>query len=523
MPIVGRSSNQGELGHLVKNLATILQKSAKRHPERRALIKGEQILTYGALADQVSKIAAGLKALGLCPGDRIATFLPNGFDLVKALLAAAWAELICVPISPMYATPQIDYILRHSGSRGLISNSGMLTKVSSEAIAGQDFIITADQSAEYRHLDDLLRESAIAPVCTMADPIGLLVYTSGTTSRPKGVAHSQQRLASRVELFAVEMGLTADDCTISLVDIARPIFMMGQLLPLLDVGGHLHFPESSGLISDAKLFWSNYEKLKPTYLVTSPTIATQMTHHEETSRVAHDHLRFWIVGGDKAPASLHQRMSGTVGKPLLEMCGMTETGFYAINPYRGPVKIGSIGLAMRGVAVRIVNEEGIDAEPGKTGRMVVRTPDMMVGYWNETLMTHRAVREGWLDTGDLAWADDDGYLWFVGRVKEMIARGAFKVSPAMVEEVLVAFPGIERAAVVGLSDAVYGQLPFAFYQLKLGANDPGEDALRKWATERLELLAVPVNFVPIEQWPITTQGKLDRNRLIWMAEAGAVL
>ena len=141
-----------------------------------------------------------------------------------------------------------------------------------------------------------------------------------------------------------------------------------------------------------------------------------------------------------------------------------------------------------GVAVRIVTESGADTAPGEVGRILVRTPDMMVGYWNDTLATHRMLKSGWLDTEDLAWADKDGFLWFAGRQKDMISRGGFKVAPAMVEEAILAHPGVATTAVVGASDERQGQ--------------------------------VPVTFFRVDRWPRTAQGKLDRARLVWMADFG---
>jgi len=323
-------------------------------------------------------------------------------------------------------------------------------------------------------------------------------------------------MARRVDLFISEMGLTDADSTLIAVDGGRPVSLLGQFLPMLRVGGR------STLLArpDPTLFWSAYGACRPSYVITSTGLAIDLIDQPISQKVDHSNLRFWITGGDKVQPVLYRRMAEVVGRPLLEMCGMTEAGFYAINPWRGPVKVGSIGLAMRGVAVRLVCPKGDDVPPGQVGHIVVRTPDLMIGYWNDTLMTHRVLRDGWLDTGDLASSDDDGYLWFVGRDKDMICRGGAKVAPVMVEEVLLAHPAITETAVVGASDTRYGQLPFAFYRLKPDVLDPGADALREWVAARLEAPSVPVGYSRIERWPVTDQGKLDRSRLVWMAEAG---
>ncbi|MBA4186631.1 MAG: acid--CoA ligase [Planctomycetaceae bacterium] len=498
------------------DFATILEESANRHADRIAVTAGTQSLTYAALADRVARLAGGLVSLGLRPGDRIATLLPNGFDLVTTLLAATRAELIAVPITTRYAPPQVGYILRHSGARALVAASTFLQNVTAEARASLDIMIGSNNENGMVPLTDLLQSNPASPLRTCPDPIGLLMYTSGTTSRPKGVAHTQRRMARRVDLFVGEMGLTAADSTMAVADVGRPMVLLGQLLPMLRVGGRTTLLPRI----DPGLFWAEYTANRPSYLTTGPGITFDLIDHPAARTADHAGLRFWVTGGDKALPALHRRMAEVVGRPLLEMCGMTETGFYAVNPWAGPVKVGSIGLAMRGVAVRLVAPDGGDVPPGQVGQIVVRTPDLMIGYWNDTLQTHRVLRDGWLDTGDLASADDDGYLWFVGRDKDMICRGGMKVAPAMVEDAMITHPALAGVAVVGKSDARYGQIPFAFYRLHPGAADPGADQLRAWAASQLDEISVPVAFSPLERWPVTDQGKLDRSRLVWMAEAG---
>ena len=349
-----------------------------------------------------------------------------------------------------------------------------------------------------------------------ADPIGLLVYTSGTTSRPKGVAHTQDRMTHRVRLFIDELTLTADDATLACVSIGRPVFMLGQLMPMLCVGGSITLLDRH----DAGSFWQAHADSRSTYLLTPPSLTRDLLEHASARAADFSRLRYWIVGGDTCPTAVHALMTDVVRKPLLEICGMTETGFYCISPPHGPSKPGSIGQAMMGVAVRVVTESGADTAPGEVGRVLVRTPDMMVGYWNDTLATHRMLRSGWLDTEDLASTDEDGFLWFAGRQKDMISRGGFKVAPAMVEDAILAHPGVATAAVVGASDEREGQVPVAFYELRPSAVDPGAEALAAWAVARLEPLSVPVSFFRVDRWPLTAQGKLDRARLVWMADFG---
>lgn len=500
------------------DFSSILDESAKRYPDRVAIAAGNQSLTYAALQDRVARLTGGFVGLGLAPGDRIATVMPNSLDLITILLASARAELITAPLLPRYAPPQLAYGLKHCGARALIATPTHFPNVPEEARARLDAIILNGDGPAAPHIsfNDLLTNPPHQPVRTGPDPIGILLYTSGTTSRPKGVAHTQRRMTRRVDLFIGEMGLTRDDSTIIVADAGRPIVLLTQLLPMLRLGGRVNLLPKL----DPALFWAEYDAAKPTYLIMLPGVALDFIDHPAAAGHDHSGLRFWVTGGDKATPALHKRMAEVVGKPLLEMCGMTETGFYAINPPGGPVKVGSIGLAMRGVAVRVINEDGDDVPPGEVGHIVVKTPDMMIGYWNDTLQTHRVLRDGWLDTGDLARADEDGYLWFAGRDKDMIVRGGWKIPPSMVEAALSEHPAVASSVVVGRSDSRYGQTPFAFYRLHPNADDPGEAGLREWLLDRLDPPTVPSDFARVDEWPVTDQGKLDRARLVWMADSG---
>lgn len=506
------------------SLAGMLEQSASRTPDATALWTSAGRLSYAELAERVVRCARGLTSLRLSGQDRVAMLLPNDSNLVVSILAAARAGLVAVPLSPTFAPPQLEYILAHSGTRVLVTTPALLERVTTEARRALDAIVLCGRpetppAPGAVSFTQLLDGAAAPPAVSrgaVADPIGLLVYTSGTTSRPKGVAHTQGRMAHRVRLLVDELALAADDATVAYMNVGRPLPLLSQLMPMLCVGGAVGLVERA----DPSLFWQAFTAVRPTYEMTPPGMTRDLLEHPAARDADTDRLRFWIVGGDVCPPAVHALMSDIVGKPVLEMCGMTETGFYCISPRHGPRKPGSIGQAMMGVAVRIVNEHGADAAVGEVGRIHVRTPDMMVGYWNDTLATHRLLSSGWLDTEDLARADEDGFLWFTGRQKDMISRGGLKVAPAMVEAALLTHPAVANAAVVGAADDREGQVPVAFYELRPGAGDPGRDSLVGWLSARVEPLSVPVECHRVERWPRTAQGKLDRSRLTWMADFG---
>ena len=199
---------------------------------------------------------------------------------------------------------------------------------------------------------------------------------------------------------------------------------------------------------------------------------------------------------------------------------MTETGMYAINPPFGRKKAGSIGLPFYGVQVCVVNAQGQDVPAGQVGEVAVRSPMMMEGYWNDSAQTRKALRDGWMHTGDLARFDEDGYLWFAGRQKNFIVHDGWNTSPIEVEDALLEHAAIAEACVVGVAAAVHGENVHAFVTLRPGVPPVGDQELRKFAEARLPCQMVPETITIVAELPRTGAGKIDRERLKWQAEAG---
>ena len=339
------------------------------------------------------------------------------------------------------------------------------------------------------------------------DGIGLILYTSGTTSRPKAVAHTQRRLSYRVDLFVEEMDLTEEDATVVAQEIGRPAVLMGQVLPMFRTGGQVSLVNGG----DPDAFWTAYRAQgRTSYMFTIAGATPALLGHAAARAVSHAALRFWICGGDRVLPVAHQLARDVLGKPLREMLGMTEVGFFAITPLEGEMRAGSVGHVMQGCMVRIVDDLGSEVPAGAVGELLVRTPNTMLGYWNDTMGTFRAFTDLWIRSGDLGRFDAEGYLWIEGRAKLMISRGGFKVAPPMVEDALRAHPAVLDAVVVAQSHPVQRQVPFAFYLLREGATDPGEAGLRQWLQTRLDSMSIPDAFARLDRWPMTDQGKVSQ-------------
>jgi acyl-coenzyme A synthetase/AMP-(fatty) acid ligase len=499
----------------------ILERTATLMPDHIAVATVGQEVTYRRLAMDVDRLAAGFCALGLRPGDRIALLLPNSIELVTAFLAASRASLIVVPL-PLDAPPLLHGLyLSDACPKAIVTDHALLSALP-EASLKQigTVVLTAGQapgSTDYAHLMDTVPDNSLKGTCCRQDPIGLLVFTSGTTGRPKGIAHAQARLVERAEHLVNTLMLTDRDKTLLVFSPMRTPCLVYQVLAMLRVGGTVFLAGQP----DSDMFWKLYAQARPTYTVVMPALARRLFEHPAAAVVDHSHVRFWISTGDHPGPELIRKAERTTGKPMLNMYGLTETGLVVAHPLNGPRKMGAMGKPLCGVDTRLADADGRDVKQGETGRLLVRTRNWMVGYWNDTLRTHQAIGSGWFDTQDLVCMDEDGYYWFRGRVQDVIVRNAINVASALVTDVLLEHPCVAEAVLVGMPDVVAGQVPVAFYRLQQTCDDPGEAALRALVAARVDPESIPVSFHRIDQWPLSQRGKVDRAGLIRIAQAGS--
>lgn len=497
-------------------------------PQRVALSDGTRSLTYRELEDQAARLASYLVLdARLVPQDRVALWMHNGPDLIVAYLACWKAGLIPVPVDYRYQPRQVQFLLTDCATRAAIVDAERQVDLVATNYVTQLHCLLAANGAplDPAHSFDAIvhgpeREPAPDPA-TRHDTAAVIFYTSGTTSRPKGVVHSDRRLCRRLDKVIRDCQL--DGSTVSLITLSlmRPLSFQVQALAVLAVGGHVAILPRF----DAASFWRMYQAPPAkTLLAFTPNQLADVLAHPHSEKVDHAALRVCLCGGDAVPMPLHALFAERTGKELVEICGMTETGPYALNPPFGVKKPGYIGRPIDGTLVRLVNARDEDVPHGQVGEIIVRSPDAMIGYWNDTLRTMQVQSDGWLHTGDLGHADDDGYLHFDGRLKEIIVRDGSNIAPTQVEEALESLPGVEEAIAVGVDDGTHGQAVEAFVCWRAEVlTPPTLDAIRAHVAARLHALAVPRAIYSVRTWPRTGQGKIDRARLAWIAAAGGTL
>ncbi len=488
--------------------------TAARRPEAVALRCGPRHVTYARLVEDADKLAAWLSSLGLAPGDRLAVLLPNSIELVAVILAACRAELVLVPLSQDAPPARQAEILAQTGARGLVAASGSAAAIPPEAREQLAATVCLDgPEPEALGYDALLAHAPTAPAprSTVPDPVCLLVHTSGSTGRPKAVAHTQERLARRVDAFVQALNITAEDTTLAVFRADRPVVLVVQALAVLRQGGTVVLAEQPAPAA----FWRLYGETRPGYCLVIPSYARALFADPAAARVDHSRLRFWLSGGDAPAPALYEAARRITGRPYCNLYGLTETGLVAVVTPDETDRPGCVGRPVGDVSMRLVDDAGRDVPEGSPGRLLVTSANMMVGYFNDTMGTHRAIGTGWYDTGDLMRRDAAGDYWFLGRCGDVIVRHAVQVAAALVADVLAGHPGVGEAVVVGAPDVAAGQVPVAFY--RTSGPDPGAEALLRHIADRVDALSVPVACLAVAQWPVTPRGKTDRRKLTALA------
>ncbi|HXJ35785.1 MAG TPA: AMP-binding protein [Candidatus Eisenbacteria bacterium] len=448
------------------------------------------VLDGAALRARVAGRTAQLRAAGVVAGDRVAILMPNSVAMVEALLATACAGAAAVPVNLRWTATEVTHLFRDATPRVLVSTTDAL-----RAIAGLD---------EHPSLVDV---AAPPPTATLPPPPArrdpaLILYTSGTTGKPKGAVMTHANLVSNARRIAAWLDVGPADRVLTVMPLFHAnAIVIGTLVPLVAGGATIvaeRFRPST--------FWSSVSRHRPTTVGTVPTMLSMLLGAAAPAAEDRASLRFILTGSAPVPTDVLLGFEARFGIEVIEGYGMTECTCRAtFNPTGGRRRPGSCGLALE--ELRIVDEHDRDVPRGDVGEIVMRGPHVMQGYWNNPDATAHALRGGWLHSGDLARQDADGFVYIAGRASDMIIRGGENVYPREIEEVLHSHPDVAEAAVIGLPDALYGEVVGAFV-----APHPDraidEAALYDWCAGRLADYKRPVRITVLPELPKGPTGKI---------------
>ncbi|WP_416416360.1 long-chain-fatty-acid--CoA ligase [Paenarthrobacter aromaticivorans] len=446
------------------SVAAILAESAVRNPDVTALIVGAEYLTYRALWEQACSYAGALRERGIGPGDPVGLLIPNVADFARVYYAVLALGAVVVPIHALLRAGEIEYVLQDSGALLLVCDVALLEEGTKGAAAARVDVLTVGAPEETGGPARMEAEAAIAnPLATYVtrrpEDTATILYTSGTTGKPKGALGTHLALVQQV---LVLLNNTFDLRSGDVVFGGLPLFhTFGQTCVLnagLAAGATLVLcPKFTG---DAALDLMRHHEVHIFFGVPTMYVALLEAAKKDPTRLFS--LRYCVSGGASLPISLMDEFRNTFGVEIYEGYGLTETSPVASFNHVGETpRPGTIGTSIWGVDIEIARPEIHDAielmQPGELGELVIRGHNLFKGYLNNPRATADAVVDGWFRTGDLGTKDADGYLRILDRKKEMIIRNGYNVYPREVEEVLNRHPDVVTAAVFGVSDDVHGQ------------------------------------------------------------------
>jgi acyl-CoA synthetase (AMP-forming)/AMP-acid ligase II len=474
--------------------------------------ESERGMSDGELARSCRRVAAWLQRHGAAPGDTVSIVMPNGLGTLRLLLGALWGGRCVNPVNLLSQPEQMRYVLEHSDCKLVVVAPAWEARVR-EMLGAIDrgvALLVADADAlalpgEVDLVDDA-EDAAPAP-----EALALLMYTSGTTGRPKGVMLSQANLAANARAIAAEHALGPDDRVLAVLPLYHiNAFAVTMLAPLASGGGLAMAPKFS-----AARFWSQAADAGCTWLNVVPTIVSYLLEGEAPPRVAAQAIRFCRSASAALPPEHLRGFEERFGIGVIETMGLTETAAPAFSNPLEPArrKLGSVGRAS-GCEARVVDAELRPVADGTTGEMAIRGPNVMRGYYKNDAATQAAFTpDGWLRTGDLGHRDADGFFFVTGRIKELIIKGGENIAPREIDEALLRHPAVLEAAAVGIPDRHYGQEILACVVLRDGAAC-GEDELRAFCIEHLGRYKTPKSFRYVSELPRGPSGKVQRLKLL---------
>jgi len=496
---------------------SLLRPGLDANPDEPALVSARSSWTWRELDDTSNRLAGNLLTLGLKPGDRVASLMPNRTALIVHYLACLKAGLVAVPLNYRYMPPEIDHALEVSEASILLAHAERNDDLAASKLAGQlSFGIIsyrAKQASELSYEQLTAREAEHGPAPSEPDSPAFIFFTSGSTGLPKGVTHSVETIGWLLAGVIAGMELTA-------ADVMLPASSMSHLggstfaLAALAAGSRVISPRTF----DGDELLPLFRRYRPTVMWMLPAALVTLVRDHDARHEDMNTVRLCLSGGDKVPSELEREFADLVGFPIDEGYGMTEIGCATLNPPSGINKQGSVGCANAGYELSVRDEDGTELPTDAEGRLWVHSKANTTGYWNNPKATDETIRGGWLDTGDVMRIDADGYLWFCGRKKQIIVHDGSNICPQEVEEALLAYPTVASAGVVGVHDLVHGENVRAYITLRDGENRPTSQELIRFARERVGYKA-PEQIVVLDEMPLNATGKVDRVTLKRMAEA----
>lgn len=490
------------------DIGILLKRHARYRPGHTALVVGEHRLTFASFNEKVNQLANAVLAAGLVKGDKITSILPNCFELVALYWMAAKTGLVFVPASPLMQGPGLSVLLNNSDTKMIFADAsfaGMLDEIADETplISGNRRILVRGEADGFQSYESFIggasTENPPDAELVDGDPYNIM-YTSGTTGAPKGIVLTHYTRANYCTQFASACRITPE----SVVLHAGSIVFNGAMIdfmPWMFVGCtyvlHATFEAESVI--------QTIEREKVTHMVMVPTQIIALLNHPEFNAERLNSLEMILSVGAPLHLEHKQKLNTALPGRFYELYGVTEGFMTILDREDAQRKVGSVGVPPAFYEMKILDEKGNECAVGEIGEICGKGPNMMAGYYKRDDLTEQTIVDGWLHTGDAGYVDDEGFLFLVDRIKDMIISGGVNVYPKDIEEIIVKYPGVAEAAVFGVADAKWGEIPIAAVTLTHDI-DPAE--LMEWTNQRVGAKYQRIkDVVVLESFPRNVAGK----------------
>ncbi len=497
------------------NWYAVLAHHASRTPDKPLTIFEGEVVTYGEMATRAAALASGLHEHGVGGGDVVGLLSYNCPEFLETIFAANFLGAIAMPINWRLAAPEVRYILEHSEARALVCDAS-LVELANDATKGMEHSlvrvsVAASAASGWLALADARRASDRTAARAAGDDVHRLMYTSGTTGRPKGVMITHANLAWKNFAHVVEFGFTGADLGLA----CGPLYHVGALdlttTSLIAAGATVIVHR----VFDAAAVVDELERSRVTTVWLAPAMVNAIMALPDVDGRDLSSVRVIINGGEKMPIPLIERLQRTFPSAwFADAYGLTETvsGDTFLDRDSIVTKLGSVGRPCLYLELDIWDDDGASVAAGERGEIVMRGPKVFKGYWRDPDATATAFKGGWFHTGDIGERDDDGYLFIVDRLKDMIVSGGENIAGSEVERVLYEHDAVLEAAVVGRPDERWGEVPVAYVVLRAGA-EVSADTLIEHCRGQLARFKVPKDITFLDALPRNPSGKVLKREL----------
>lgn len=499
------------------NFSLILERNVMRWPDKVVMTFGDRHITNASLHGRVNALAVGLRELGIRHGDVVALLLHNCPEFIESAFAINKLGAVFLPLNYRLAPLEWQYILDHAGAVAIVSEPELAEPLDSLVglnIVTDHRILVGNDRQGWTTYDEVLAKGA-GPMIPDAEvdqgDLQRLMYTSGTTSRPKGVKITYGNLIWKNVGQILEFGINSADKTL----VAGPLYHVGGFdLPanaVLYAGGSIVLLRTFDAVEVLKAT----AKERPTNMWLAPAMVNMILQVPNIESYDTSSVRFIINGGEKMPVPLIRRiLQAFPNSWFSDAYGLTETvsGDTFLDREHVLSKIGSVGKPVMHTSIRILDESGEPVPAGALGEIAIRGPKVFSGYWRDDEATAAAIHNGWFHTGDIGVIDEDGYLFIEDRKKDMIVSGGENIASPEVERALYEHDAVLEAAVIGIPDERWGEVPKAFVVLKVGRQVSAEE-LKSFCLHRLAKFKVPRYFEFVPTLPRTASGKVLKREL----------